>query len=404
MPEKYESPVSEEDEKVDEETESEPPSDEETETDADADVDADAGSESESDSEDESDDDDADDESDADDDDEDESDDEDDARGATVDELLGKDKPKKRKKKKTGRKKKAPKSTAGQRLAAAKAAKAAKKAAARGKQAELVEDEAAARADKAAGWLERNRGPITMAALALLALMGGWFAYESYAKSQAGDASTLLWEATQTLNAPLGDEEDPLADEESEDAERYETIGARADAALEKLDALLADYGSTDLAPWAQVLRGRALYQKGEHEAAREAFGRALSEGGADVRPRALEGIAFTFEAEEAWDEAIARFEELRSDDDPALSILADYHIARVHIARDNEEEAKEKLQAVLDALREEDAPELGYVRDQAELRLMAIDSSLVQRSTPDQDEMRRLIEQLQRQQATEGG
>ncbi len=314
-------------------------------------------------------------------------------------------KPKPRKKKKTGRKKKAPKSTAGQRLAAAKAAKAAKKAAARGKQAEMVEDEAAARADKAAGWLETNRGPLMAAAMALLVIMGGYFAYDAYSKSQSGDASTLLWEATTTLNAPLGDDEDASDDEEEgAEQERYETIDARADAALEKLDAMLADYSGTDLAPWAQLLRGRALYQKGEHEAAREAFSTALSDGGEDVRARALEGIAFTYEADENWDEAVSRFEELRSDDEQSLSILADYHIARVHIAQENEEGAKEKLQAVLDALREEDAPELGYVRDQAELRLMAIDSSLVQRSTPDQDEMRRLIEQLQRQQQAEGG
>lgn len=390
--------MSEEEDKVEEEEATAAPKvTDEDESSDDEDEGADGAEDSEAGDEDEDDDEESDEES-----------EEDEPKASSVDEMLGKEseKPKKKKKKKTGRKKKAPKSTAGQRLAAAKAAKAAKKAAARGKQAELVEDEAAARADMAAGWLERNRGMIMAAAMAVLVAMGGYFAWEAYSNTQAGEASALLWDATQTLNAPVG-EEDPLGaqedDEDDAEEERYESIGERADAAIAKLDSLLSDYGSTDLAPWAQVLRGRALYQKGEHDSAREAFSTALADGGADVRPRALEGIAFTYEAEESWDEAISRFEELRSDDDPSLSILADYHIARVHIARDNEEEAKEKLQAVLNALQEEDAPELGFVRDQAELRLMAIDSSLVQRSTPDQDEMRRLIEQLQRQQA-EGG
>ena len=77
------------------------------------------------------------------------------------------------------------------------------------------------------------------------------------------------------------------------------------------------------------------------------------------------------------------------------------------HIAQDDEETAKEKLQAVLEGLREEEAPELGYVRDQAELRLMAIDSTLVQRNAEnamDPEQMRRLIEQMQRQQQQGGG
>ena len=388
--------MSEEEEKVEEEKASSEAETDAEETEADAEE-SDESEETEESDEDEE----GEDESEDDEDDEEESDE---PEGASVDEMLGKDEPKPKKRKKTGRKKKKAKSTAGQRLAAAKAAKAAKKAAARGKQAELVEDEAAARADKAAGWLETNRQMIMYAAIALLVAMGGYFAWDAYSTKQSGAASALLWEATQTLNAPVGEEEDVPSEDEAIETERYESIGARADAAIEKLDSLLDEYGSTDLAPWAQVLRGRALYQKGEYESARDAFSTALSAGGEDVRPRAIEGIAFTYEAEEAWDEAIARFEELRSDDDESLSILADYHIARAHIAQDNEEQAKEKLQAVLDALREEDAPELGFVRDQAELRLMAIDSSLVQRSTPDQDEMRRLIEQLQRQQAAEGG
>ncbi len=303
---------------------------------------------------------------------------------------------------KTGRKKKPSKTTAGQRLAAAKAAKAAKKAAARGKQAEILEDKATERATVAATWFERNQAKLRnglLAAMLVLVAIIGWNVWSS---QQNAEASRLLWEATETLSAPIVQADEPQ-DEEDADDEQYESLAARADAALEKLDAMLANHGGSRLAPFALLLRGKALYQKGEYEAAREAYTKALAEGDEAVRPRALEGVAFTFEAEESWDEAMARYEELKEID--GLELLADYHIARVHLARGQEVEAKEKLRAILDVFREEDAPNLPYVRDQAELRLMAIDSSLVQRdATPDADALRRMIQEQLSKQGAQGG
>lgn len=306
-------------------------------------------------------------------------------------------------KKKTGRKKKGSKTTAGQRLAAAKAAKAARKAAARGKQAEILEDKATERAALAATWFERNQTRIRnvlVAVAVLLVVVIGWNLWSS---KQNAEASRLLWEATETLNAPIVQADEPTQEEADEDEERYETLAARADAALEKLDAMLASHSGSRLAPYALLLRGKALYQKGEYAEAREAYNKALAEGDENVRARALEGVAFTYEAEENWDEAMARYEELRDID--GLELLADYHIARVHLARGQEVEAKEKLRAILDAFREEDAPNLPYVRDQAELRLMALDSSLVQRdATPDADALRRMMQEQLSKQGSRGG
>ncbi|HJK91025.1 MAG TPA: hypothetical protein RMH26_09885, partial [Polyangiaceae bacterium LLY-WYZ-15_(1-7)] len=315
-----------------------------------------------------------------------------------------------KKRKKTGRKKKKPKVTAGERLAAAKAAKAAKKQAQRGQEAEEIEDKAEQTAEAASDFLEENRGRILAAIAAVMLLAGGYFGWQYFAEGKAADAAELLWDATETLNAPIRSEEDEegeAADEEDAEEESYASIEARADATLEELQALFADHAGSDAATHGRLLQGRALYQKGQNEEARSAFQQALQSSDADVRARALEGLAYTYEAEEAWEDAAAQFEELRQSDDPALAILADYHLARVHIAQDDEETAKEKLQAVLEGLREEEAPELGYVRDQAELRLMAIDSTLVQRNAEnamDPEQMRRLIEQMQRQQQQGGG
>ncbi|MBX3250557.1 MAG: hypothetical protein KF901_25495 [Myxococcales bacterium] len=291
--------------------------------------------------------------------------------------------------------------TAGQRLAAAKAAKAAKKIAERGREAEVVEDAAIERAEVAGGWLEKNRKTILGMLGAVFVVAAVYFGYDAHRSSKAAEATQLLWEATEILNAGIRAEDaDAPADE---DEVTYTSIAARADAAIAKLEEVFAAGASADTLAWARLQHGRALYQKGQHAEARASFERALTEGNDDVVPRALEGVAFTYEAEEAFDEAVARFEQLRQEESSSLRILADYHLARMHLAREQEEPAKEKLQAVLEALREEDAPRLAYVRDQAELRLMAIDSSLVQRDAAmDPDEMRRLIEQLQRQQAAQ--
>ena len=316
-------------------------------------------------------------------------------------------------KKKTGRKHKASgKISAGQRLAAAKAAKAAKKIAQRGKEAEVVEEQAVETATVASTWLDRNRNKLLGAFAAVLLLGGAFFGIRAMQQKSAAEASQLLWEATEILNASIqapGDEdtaEDTVDAETDEDEVTYETIAARADAALAKLNELFASHGDSPAAAWGRLEEGRARYQKGEHAEARTAFEAALAQGGEALAPRALEGIAFTYEAEENWAEAIARFEQLR-EEGGALQILADYHLARIHLAKNEEDPAKTKLQAVLEALREEDAPELAYVRDQAELRLMAIDSSLVQRDAAgqmDPAEMQRLIEQLTRQQQQQGG
>lgn len=312
-------------------------------------------------------------------------------------------------KKKTGRKHKASgKISAGQRLAAAKAAKAAKKIAQRGKEAEVVEEQAVETATAASTWLDRNRNKLLGAFAAVLLLGGAFFGIRATQQKSAAEASQLLWEATEILNASIrapGDEDAADADD-ADDEVTYETIAARADAALAKLDELFASHGDSPAAAWGRLEEGRARYQKGEHAAARTAFEAALAQGNEALAPRALEGIAFTYEAEENWTEAIARFEQLR-EEGGALQILADYHLARIHLARNEEDPAKTKLQAVLEALREEGAPELAYVRDQAELRLMAIDSSLVQRDAAgqmDPAEMQRLIEQLTRQQQQQGG
>ncbi len=296
-------------------------------------------------------------------------------------------------KKKTGRKKKAPKVTAGERHAAAKAAKAAKKAAERAAEKAAREAaEAAAEEDdfvdpadeveeQAEAFFEKHFKQIAIGTGALLGAAAIWGAVNHFTGGGNPDAAALLVDAQDTASAAI------VA--EGEDApegvdEHYATRAARAAAAAPEFQAVISGHGDSGAAVEAYLGLGRAELEQGNWAAAREAFEGAVAAGGSDnrVAARAYEGIAFAHEAEDNWDEALSAYSEL-SDLGDSNRLLADYHRARVHIAKGEEVEAKELLQSLLGSLDEEDAPELAYVRDQAELRLMAIDPSLVQRNEP---------------------
>ena len=295
-----------------------------------------------------------------------------------------------RRRKKTGRKKRPPSTTAGQRLAAAKAAKAAKKAALRGKQADIVEDQATERAEAATRWLAANRTKL-IAAVAVAALIAlGIFTASTLRHSGDASAAAALWEAMEVANAEViepvaeGDEEETSEGSEDSDRPTFESNEARAEAALEAFNKVHAAHEGTRAAGFARIAAGNALRQLGRNDEAKEAFKGALAESDDDeITLRALEGIAFSDEANESWDQAVERYEEMRSVDRPGAELLADYHLARVAMLRDERETAKEKLRALLDALDEDDAPDMPFIRDQAELRLREIDPSLVQASAP---------------------
>ena len=304
--------------------------------------------------------------------------------------------------KKTGRKKKPPRQTAGERLAAQKAAKAAKKREERHQEAQEIEDKAIERAEEVTSWLDKNKRLLGMISAAVVLVAGLALGARAVGRGAGADATGALWEATRTAGAPIIAEGEDVPEGIDES---YPTIEARVEAARPKLEAVVRDFPDTDAAVNAQLALGALELDAGNSAEARAAFEAAYRAGGDQTRvaTRALEGIAFSYEAEGDWDEAGARYGELAGLSGAGASIVADYHRARAALASGDEPAAKEKLQAVLDALREEGAPELPYVKDQTELRLMAIDATLVDRD-PSSDIDPALLQQLMRQQQAAGG
>lgn len=270
----------------------------------------------------------------------------------------------------------------GQRLAAQKAAKAAQKAAKRGKQAELVESKVVKQAGVATEWAARNRQTLLLALGAVTVAIVGAFAYSAYTAGEAHAAASLLQQAVTTAEAPVETSRDGTDPDGDDERERYGSLEERAEKALGRYRQVLTEHPSSRAAVWARLGEGAALLAADRAEDARAAFETALRDAGDDdvVAWRALEGIAFSYEAEEQWAEATERLQELEHVGDGAFEDMADFHLARIQLAQGERDRAKETLRTLYDRLNEEDHPERPFLRDQVELRLMELDSSLVQR------------------------
>ena len=237
----------------------------------------------------------------------------------------------------------------GQRLAAARAAKSARKAATRGRQAELVEDKALSQAALAKDWLAENLKPLGLAAGAVLLVAAIGIVLSTVAENENTEAGQAL---TEVLEARIYDD--------GELAESYAAVAR--------------DHEGTVAATWALVGEGRALYSHGDHAKAREAYTRALeSTDDETLQWVALEGIAYTLEADHAYDEALERLEGI-AELGPDVAPIAAYHQARILVEQSKTAEAKDKLQEALRDLRRSDAPALPFTRAQVEARLALID------------------------------
>ena len=270
--------------------------------------------------------------------------------------------------------------TAGQRLAAQQAAKAARKAAQRGRDAELVEEKAIAQAAVAKDWLQDNLKPLGLMAGGVLLVAAIGIGWSTFTRGQDRDAGAAL-AAVLDLET---EEEGALAAAYAEVAEAHPKSPAGA---------------------WARVGEGRALYTEGKWEEARAAYQAALDLSDDEVvQWAALEGIAYSLEAQTSYDEALSQLEALR-EVDSAVAPIAGYHQGRILQGQGKLDEAKVKLDGVLADLKDPSAPALPYTREQTEARLALLDPSSAAAGSVDPrraDEIIREMNELLQQQPPE--
>ena len=267
--------------------------------------------------------------------------------------------------------------TAGQRLAAQQAAKSARKAAERGRDADLVEERAIAQAVVAKDWLQDNLKPLGLMAGGVLLVAAIGIGWSTFTRSQDAAAGAELAAVLE------GDTDDPATL-----ANTYAAVAAA--------------HAKTPAAAWARIGEGKALYAQGQWEQSRAAYQAALDSGdGEGVHWAALEGIAYSLEAEKSYEQAIEQLEALR-ELDRNIAPIASYHQGRILFAEGKLDEAKTKFEGVLNALRQADAPLLPYTQEQTEARLALIDPSLAPATDDDprktEEFVRRLNDMLQQQ------
>jgi tetratricopeptide (TPR) repeat protein len=271
--------------------------------------------------------------------------------------------------------------TAGQRLAAQQAAKSARKAAQRGRDVELVEERAIAQAAVAKDWLQDNLKPLGIMAGAVLVLAALGIGWSTFTHGQ---------------NAAAGAELAAVLESDADDV-----------ATLASSFAAVADaHAKTPAAAWARIGQGRALYAQAQWEQSRAAYQAALDSSDDEaVRWAALEGIAYSLEAEKSYDDAIGQLEALR-ELDRSIAPIAGYHQGRILAGQGKLEEAKTKFDSVLNDLRQPDAAPLPYTQEQTEARLALIDPSLAAAGGVDprktEEFIRQMNDLLQRQPAQE--
>ncbi len=242
--------------------------------------------------------------------------------------------------------------TAGQRLAAQQAAKAARKAAQKGRDAELVEEKALAQAAVAKDWLQENLRPLGLMAGGVLLVAAIGIGWSTFSRGQAVDAGAALSEV--------------LDGDTTDSAELAAAYASVAEA-----------HPKTPAAAWARIGEGKALYNEGNYAGARTAYKSALELTEDEVvRWAALEGIAYSFEAETSYEEALEQLEALR-EVDPSVAPIAGFHQGRILQTQGKLDEAKTKYDGVLADLKDPEAPSLPYTEEQTEARLAILDPSL---------------------------
>lgn len=233
---------------------------------------------------------------------------------------------------------------------------------------------------QAGAWWEQHAkvawGAVAAAAVGIAGILG----YRAYVESQDAAAGTLLRHAVEVSIAPVTTEP---AEDESDDSPRYETNAARSEAALEAYRAVLAQYPTSAAAPLAKLGEGRALLVLGQLDEARAAFQAAFDHDGGSgvVAWQALEGVGFVQEAQSDLDGAQATYERLAQLENHAYENVANYHLARLRVARDDEDGARTAFREVVEGLQAgadepTSEPAFPYVLAQAQVRLRELDPS----------------------------
>ncbi len=214
---------------------------------------------------------------------------------------------------------------------------------------ERVDDALVRGADASAKFLRDNFAWLQWIIIAGLAAGMGFLIYE-YRKEVDGEkqgaklASIL---ATQFGRIAAADPVTPSDRRLVDTRPEFESEAAKAKKAAEAWQAL-KDAKTAELRLSAGLGRAGALYDLGQNAEARKAYEAVAGDTQSGLHPqlkgRALEGIGFTFEAEQKYEDAKKAFEKLGAVETDEFKHLRKFHIARIEYLLGNRDKAQEML------------------------------------------------------------
>lgn len=296
------------------------------------------------------------------------------------------------------------------------------------------------RTAKLSDWAKKNQKVVQAVGAAVTVALLGVAGFLYYDHKHETEASVVLTKAVDVQNAKIGE---PKKDDEDEETHEtyYKTYEDRRSAALKDYQEVESKFPGTGAAILARLAEGSLLLDKKDPDKALAAFndvkGSALAAADTEVKGRALEGVGFAnelkatltpAEKDKDLDAALAAFKEMENAADvKGFKEMAMYHQARVLMEKGDNPKAKEILLSLKERLEKPEdpiaaglppAPSYPYLKDLAMDRLRQIDPAAAPKKEPpmgmggphggangmSQEQIQKLIEQMQRQQQQKGG
>jgi predicted negative regulator of RcsB-dependent stress response len=259
-----------------------------------------------------------------------------------------------------------------------------------------IVDDALARGTQAAGeWLKRNFNVVQWFILAGLV---GWISYAVYsyrAGRAAEKASALLNSAIRAEDARIGSD-DSKPDPQTgivDTRPAYPTAAERLNAAAKQYRAIADGSSQSAASSLAKLGLASVLYDQGKYADAKAEYQAVrdskLAGQDANVKGRALEGVGMSLESLGDTEGAQKAYGELANLDTLGFGALGAYHQARLAVAANNPEKAKELLKDAQKKLDAADTSETkktvgapsGYLQQSVRDLLHKIDPSAISSS-----------------------
>jgi len=232
---------------------------------------------------------------------------------------------------------------------------------------QLKQNEFAVTTAKVVGTLQENRNRVvqlTVGAIVLVGLVGGFFYWRKAQADRAGAALGIAMAVAESTVSPA-----PSLPGSAQPAGTFPSERARAEAAIQALTDVANKYSGAPAGIAATYQLGSELLSSGQAEPAEQAFRKVVDSGSTLYGPLARLGIAQAQEAAGKSDQAVATLTELAAIRDglvPVDAVLME--LGRTQLKAGKTAEARTAFKRVVDEF-----PSSTYLSE-AQTRLAALD------------------------------